>query len=481
MFEPEGYGQQENNEGGAPYQETFGGYTFTGETDRVSGEYHYKNGYTQQIYSDAHYVPMDENTVPPRYYTPPEKPVREPKPKKTRAKKKSSYVIVKTFLACLIFALLGGLIGASAMGSQLYDRMTVLEEELEKFRQQAEEATVISSQAAAMPSPIIATAGSITPGQIYAQACNQVVGITTEVTYTGFFGTSSVPVSGSGFIISENGYILTNYHVIENAYESKLDVTVMLHDGSRYTAEIVGVEDDGSDVAVLKIDAANLTPVTFGDSDALNVGDDIYVVGNPLGELEFSMTTGHVSALNRLILTDSAAESINMFQVDAAVNPGNSGGPAYNARGEAVGIVTAKYSDTGVEGLGFAIPINEAYSIANDLITKGYVAGKASMGLRIDERYNSMYSQYYGMPIGAYVYSVDRGSAAENAGIQAGDIITQLGAETITSYNELRSAIRQFSAGDTAQVILYRAGESLTLSVTFDEERPDSVSGGGRG
>ena len=484
MFEPgeyeqKGEGAGKSSDSGSP-SETFGGYNFTGETDRVSGEYHFSNGYTQKIYSDAHYVPVEENTVPPRYYTPPEKPVREPKPRK--AKKKGS-VFIKSFLVCLLFALLGGVAGASAMGSRLYERMEALEAELEEVRQQAEEEPVLSSQTiAAVPTAALSAGSSLSAGQIYSQACQQVVGITTDVTYTNIFGmTSSSPVSGSGFILSENGYILTNYHVIEDAYERRLDVTVMLHDGSQYKAEIVGMEDDGSDVAVLKIEASNLSPVTFGDSAVLAVGDDIYVVGNPLGELEFSMTTGHVSALNRYITTDANAESINMFQLDAAVNPGNSGGPVYNSRGEVVGIVTAKYSDSGIEGLGFAIPANEAYSIANDLITKGYVAGKASMGLRIDERYNAMYSQYYGMPIGAYVYSVDRGSAAEAAGIQAGDIITQLGDETVTSYSELRAAIRKFSAGDTAGVSLYRAGESLTMSVTFDEERPDSVSGGGRG
>ena len=316
----------------------------------------------------------------------------------------------------------------------------------------------------------------MTPSQIYAQACRQVVGISTEVTYSNFFGmTSSSAVGGTGFIVSQNGYIVTNYHVVEYAYEGKRSVSVMLHDGTRYDASIIGV-DESSDVAVLKIDAANLTPVTIGDSDALSVGDDIYAVGNPLGELDFSMSSGHVSALNRLITTEANTEAINMFQVDAAVNSGNSGGPAYNARGEVVGVVTAKYSDTGVEGIGFAIPINDAASIANDLITRGYVTGKAYMGIKLDDRYNSMYSQYYGMPIGAYVDSVDSGSCAEAAGIRAGDIITELGGEEITGYSDLKKAVRQFSAGDTAELTLYRAGESLSLSIVFDEARPDSMS-----
>ena len=141
-----------------------------------------------------------------------------------------------------------------------------------------------------------------------------------------------------------------------------------------------------------------------------------------------------------------------------------------------IGVVTAKYSDTGVEGIGFAIPVNDAATIANDLITKGYVTGKAYMGVRLDDRYNSMYSQYYGMPIGAYVYSVDSGSCAEKAGLRAGDIITELGGEEITSYSDLKQAVRQFSAGDTTELALYRAGESMTVSITFDEALPDSTS-----
>ena len=198
-------------------------------------------------------------------------------------------------------------------------------------------------------------------------------------------------------------------------------------------------------------------------------------MGNPLGELEFTMTIGYVSALDRIINTEANAAAINMFQLDAAINSGNSGGPVYNSLGEVIGVATAKYSSSGVEGLGFAIPINDAASIANDLITKGYVTGKAYMGVSLDNRYNSMYSQYYGMPIGAYVASVEEGSCAETAGIQTGDIITELGGNVIESYTDLKAALKQFSAGDTTELTLYRAGESMELSITFDEAKPDNA------
>ena len=463
MFEPAD--NEQKNENTNPEQQSSGGYS--GDTDRVNGEYHYKNGYTQKIYSDAHYVPENENTVPPRYYTPPEKPAKAPKEKKPHGK------WVKALCLCLVCALLGGVCGAGIMAGSMNSRIAAVEQRLEE---QAKETLSIGSQTSSTPAPVSTTTAAKPIAAIYDQACNEVVGITTEVTYTNFFGqTSSSAVSGSGFIVSPDGYILTNYHVIEYAYKGNYAITVMLHDGTRYEASIVGVEDC-NDIAVLKIDASGLDPVTFGDSDKLSVGDDVYAVGNPLGELEFSMTTGHVSALDRLITTDESSEAINMFQIDAAVNSGNSGGPVYNANGEVVGIVTAKYSDTGVEGLGFAIPINDAAKIANDLITKGYVTGKAYMGVSIDERYNSMYSQYYNMPIGAFVKSVESGSCAESAGIQAGDIITRLGDVEITGYSDLKQAIKQYSAGDSAELELYRAGESRTLTVTFDEAVPDSAN-----
>ena len=463
MYEPAD--NEQKNENTNPEQQSSGGYS--GDTDRVNGEYHYKNGYTQKIYSDAHYVPENENTVPPRYYTPPEKPAKAPKEKKPHGK------WVKALCLCLVCALLGGVCGAGIMAGSMNSRIAAVEQRLEE---QAKETLSIGSQTSSTPAPVSTTTAAKPIAAIYDQACNEVVGITTEVTYTNFFGqTSSSAVSGSGFIVSPDGYILTNYHVIEYAYKGNYAITVMLHDGTRYEASIVGVEDC-NDIAVLKIDASGLDPVTFGDSDKLSVGDDVYAVGNPLGELEFSMTTGHVSALDRLITTDESSEAINMFQIDAAVNSGNSGGPVYNANGEVVGIVTAKYSDTGVEGLGFAIPINDAVKIANDLITKGYVTGKAYMGVTIDERYNSMYSQYYNMPIGAFVKSVESGSCAENAGIQAGDIITRLGDVEITGYSDLKQAIKQYSAGDSAELELYRAGESRTLTVIFDEAVPDSAN-----
>ena len=441
------------------------------ETDRVNGEYHYKNGYTQRIYSDAHYVRADESTTPPRYYTPPERTERT-----SRSTKKKGVGVGTLVAACLICAMLGSLGGAALVGRVMDRRVGSLEQSVSELSESVHQPTVIKQSTGGSAGSVTATgaaySGTMSAGDIYDMACEQVVGVTTEVTYMNYFGMrSSAAVSGTGFIITGDGYILTNYHVIEDAYKAGLDVNVIMHDGTRYPAQIVGAEAD-NDVAVLKIDAVGLNAATLGNSDSLRVGDTVYAVGNPRGELEFSMTTGHVSAKDRSIVTEATGDSITMFQIDAAVNSGNSGGPVYNARGEVVGIVTAKYRSSGVEGIGFAIPISDAVAIAQDLLTSGYVTGKAHLGVSVNSKYNEMYAQYYGWPVGAYIDSVDSGSSADYAGIQPGDIITAIDGDAIRSYDDLRASVKRHAAGETVEVALYRADEDFTVTVTFDEERP---------
>ncbi len=442
------------------------------ETDRVDGEYHFRNGYSQRVYSDAHYVREGESTTPPRYYTPPERT-----PRSNRSSQAKKGVGIGALIACcLICTILGSLGGAALLGYVFNRRVVSLEQNVKELSSGANQIVLMQSTGGSAGSVNAAEtayeSGAMSAGDLYDMACQQVVGVTTEVTYTNYFGMrSSAAVSGSGFIISADGYILTNYHVIEDAYKAGIDVNVILHDGTRYKAQIVGVEAD-NDVAILKIDADGLSPVTLGNSEGMRVGDTIYAVGNPLGELEFSMTTGHVSAKDRRIVTDSSGESISMFQIDAPVNSGNSGGPVYNARGEVVGIVTAKYKSSGVEGIGFAIPINDAAAIAQDLLTSGYVTGKAHLGVVANTKYNEMYAQYYGWPVGAYVDSVEKDGCAEKAGIEAGDIITRVGDYQVRRYDDLRSAIRHYSAGETVEVDVYRADTSRTVTVIFDEDRP---------
>lgn len=473
MYEPE--------QSGEDVKVNSGPEGYTGETNRATGEYHYKNGYTQRIYSDAHYVPEDESTTPPRYYTPHEKAAKETKKdtkeKPMREKKQHRGIgVFGALCMCLACAMVGGLCGASVAESRLNKRLVELEAKIpviEEVLPAEEESVDAEPETEILP---VISSTEMTPAAIYDEACSQVVGITTDVTYTNLFGrTSSSAVTGTGFFVTEEGYILTNYHVIEYGYEYNYDIEVMTHDGNRYKAQIVGVEET-NDIALLKVDIDNAVPVTIGDSDQLYVGDEVYPVGNPLGELEFSMTFGRVSALDRFIATEETEIPVNMFQFDAAVNSGNSGGPVYNSVGDVVGIVTAKYKSSGVEGIGFAIPINDAVSIANELMQNGYVSGKAKLGLSFDQRFSSIYSRYYGLPQGAYVYAVEPGSCAEAAGIMPGDIITGIGGYRITSHTDVESAVKRFGAGDTAEILLYRNGENITTQAVFDEYVPSGAS-----
>ncbi|MGM9521288.1 MAG: S1C family serine protease [Oscillospiraceae bacterium] len=327
---------------------------------------------------------------------------------------------------------------------------------------------------------------TLTANDIYNMATEQVVGVNTSLTTTNIFGqTSNSAVSGSGFIISSDGYILTNYHVVSYAVKYGGDLTVLMHDGTSYEAEVIGYVED-NDVAVIKIAATGLNAVTLGDSDAMQVGDVVYAVGNPLGELDYTLTDGIVSALDRIITTTDettgASTSMNMFQTNAAVNSGNSGGPVYNAYGEVIGIVTAKYSETGVEGLSFAIPINDAVSLATQLIEHGYVSG-AVLGVSVQDAssvYSSFTMQYYGYPDGVCVMEVNSGSAAEKAGVTVGDIITAVGSTKVTSTDELKLALRHYNPGDTESLTVYRvsqtlgSGEYIDLTITFDEKSAET-------
>ncbi len=315
-----------------------------------------------------------------------------------------------------------------------------------------------------------AGAQPMTAEQIYPMACRQVVGVSTSEAVQNVFGqVISTGVAGSGVILSQDGYIVTNYHVIERSYNTGQPISAVTCDGASYPAQVVGVESE-SDLAVLKIEAPDLEPAALGDSDMLTVGQTVYAVGNPLGELTYTMTSGIVSALDRRIAI-SEDMAVNMLQFDAAVNSGNSGGPLYNAYGQVVGIVTAKYSAGGTEGLGFAIPIADACYIANELITRGYVPGKAYLGLRLTNVSPSA-ARYFGMVTGAYVNDVVEGSCAAGAGLRRGDIITAVNGAAVRNSDDMVSQVRQYRAGDSAELTVYRDGAYIDVTVVFDEALP---------
>ena len=431
-------------------------------------EYRYsREDIPHHSYMDANYAPRSEGPATPRtFYTPPVKP---PKMKK---EKKPGNGMLKMISLCLVCALLGGIGGGALVASQIADNTAVTENRLNIASPNGSDT---SDSKNASP---VASGEVLTGAEIYTLGCAQAVGISTDITYTNYFGMQSTSaVSGSGFVVTSDGYIVTNYHVIADAYTEGYKVSVMFYNGDKYDAKIVGVEES-SDIAVLKIDASGLSATTLGNSEDIQVGETVYAIGNPLGELSFSMTSGMVSALDRDITTQDQTTgqttTNNMFQIDAAVNEGNSGGPVYNNKGEVVGIVTAKYSDAGVEGLGFAIPIKDVSDIVNQLITNGYVSGKANLGITVTT-VDSAVAQYYNMVEGAYVYSVEKGSCSDKAGLKVGDIITEVNGNAVKSSSELANEKKSYHAGDAITLKIYRDGEYLDVQVTLDEDIPASA------
>ena len=304
--------------------------------------------------------------------------------------------------------------------------------------------------------------------EVYAANVNSVVSINvTGTSGTNWFGQPVQTASaGSGFILTSDGYIVTNYHVVGDAQT----IQVTLYSGDTYDAQYVGGDED-YDIAVIKIEATGLQAVTLGNSEELNVGDHVLAIGNPLGELTFSMSGGMVSSVNRTINVDGTP--FNMIQTDTSINPGNSGGPLLNSYGEVVGIVSAKYSSTGsngetAEGLGFAIPINDVSSMIQDIMTNGYVSNRAYLGATIGTLNASMAQQYrYDITEGAFVYSVEDGGPADQAGLQLGDVITAIDDTEITSLDDLTAARKSYTAGDTCTLTVYRQGETITLQLTW--------------
>ena len=371
-------------------------------------------------------------------------------PKKKSGAGKTALILI----AALIISIAGGLIGSSiarrASGSTgnavIYQSQTKTDTETDSTGTKKSESTVES---------------------VAENTAASVVEVTTSIVQKGsFFGDYVTSGAGSGVIISEDGYVVTNNHVIEDAEE----IIVTLKSGKEYKAKLVGT-DDKTDIAVLKIDATGLTPATFGDSDSVAVGEQIVVIGNPLGSLGGSVTTGIISAKDREIEVEKM--SMTLLQIDAAVNPGNSGGALFNLNGELVGIVNAKYSSEEIEGLGFAIPINTAKSTIEDIIEYGYVKGRAQLGITAVEINNMQTAFSAGVnELGVYVYSVNDGSGAEKAGLKAGDRIVKINDTQIDSYSALSKFLDSCSVGDTVKLTYSRNGEQSTVSVKLVEYKP---------
>lgn len=303
--------------------------------------------------------------------------------------------------------------------------------------------------------------------EIVKKTADSVVEISTESVVTGSFAQQYVQQgAGSGVIISQDGYILTNNHVINGANSVK----VRLRDGTEYDATIIGSDSD-NDIALLKVSATGLSPATFGDSNSLAVGDYVVAIGNPLGELGGTVTDGIISALARKVTIEDT--QMTLLQTNAQVNPGNSGGGLFNANGELVGIVNAKQSATEVEGIAFAIPINNVLDILSDLKEYGYVTGKVDLGIDFTDITSDETAFYYGVnQTGCYVLSVDSGSNAEKAGVTRGDLVTKVNDTDVLTSEDITTALEKAEVGDTVTFTVSRRGTSKTISFVLEEYIP---------
>ena len=414
-----------------------------------NGMYHYN-------YASQHSDPWDRQTPPA--------PPQPPKKKKSGAGK-----VVALVLCC---ALVGG--GAGVGGAAAYSALTAGPQgETTIYRSEVDPTAVTVKQA-----------DGLTPmslSEIYAAYADSSVCISVTGMATNGWYQQPTAGAGSGFIISEDGYIVTNYHVIDGANTIK----VTLNNGDTYDAKLVGGEEL-NDVAVLKIDGVSgLKPVVLGDSDDLVVGEQVCTIGNALGTLSFSQTSGFVSSTGREITMSDGTVMNNMIQTNCTINSGNSGGPLFDSYGRVVGITSAKLSNNGssqaaIEGIGFAIPINDVIGIVTDFMQYGYVTGRPYMGITVGDVTESD-QQRFGFPQGAVVTSVEEGSCAETAGLKQGDVITKMGDTEITGMNQMIAVKNRYKAGETVSLEVYRFGENLTLTITFDEQENSTQESGNQG
>ena len=395
--------------------------------------------------------------VQPQDAQPPKQPPK--KKKKFNGKRVARSAVALVLAAAMGFA--GGFVGAKFGGS---GKVVI--------QQVAPSSTADSASGSDSSITAASSSGSsLTTEQVADLVSPSVVVITTEqVVYSqwSWYGQNQVESgAGSGVIISSDGYILTCAHVVDGA--STITVTIGDKD---YTATLVG-EDTTSDIAVIKIDADGLTPATVGNSDSLKVGQSVMAVGNPLGELGGTVTGGMISALNRSVTIQgsSSVNTMSLIQMDASVSPGNSGGGLFNMNGELVGIVNAKSSSSDAEGLGFAIPINDAIKVAQELLENGYVTGRPYLGITYLAVTDAQTASQLGVnAYGVYVVEVVKGGPAEKAGLQAGDRIVSVDGTEIASKDDLGTLMQKHTAGDTLSITIARDGQMQTVNVTLGEK-----------
>ena len=411
----------------------------------------------------AYTAPQTDNgaggATPPVHPVQPQDAQPPKKKKKFNGKRVARSAVALVLAAAMGFA--GGFVGAKFGGS---GKVVI--------QQVAPSSTADSASGSDSSITAASSSGSsLTTEQVADLVSPSVVVITTEqVVYSqwSWYGQNQVESgAGSGVIISSDGYILTCAHVVDGA--STITVTIGDKD---YTATLVG-EDTTSDIAVIKIDADGLTPATVGNSDSLKVGQSVMAVGNPLGELGGTVTGGMISALNRSVTIQgsSSVNTMSLIQMDASVSPGNSGGGLFNMNGELVGIVNAKSSSSDAEGLGFAIPINDAIKVAQELLENGYVTGRPYLGITYLAVTDAQTASQLGVnAYGVYVVEVVKGGPADKAGLQAGDRSVSVDGTEIASKDDLGTLMQKHAAGDTLSITIAREGQMQTVNVTLGEK-----------
>ena len=411
----------------------------------------------------AYTAPQTDNgaggATPPVHPVQPQDAQPPKKKKKFNGKRVARSAVALVLAAAMGFA--GGFVGAKFGGS---GKVVI--------QQVAPSSTADSASGSDSSITAASSSGSsLTTEQVADLVSPSVVVITTEqVVYSqwSWYGQNQVESgAGSGVIISSDGYILTCAHVVDGA--STITVTIGDKD---YTATLVG-EDTTSDIAVIKIDADGLTPATVGNSDSLKVGESVMAVGNPLGELGGTVTSGIVSALNRSVSIQgsSSVNTMSLIQMDASVSPGNSGGGLFNMNGELVGIVNAKSSDSDAEGLGFAIPVNDAVKVAQELLENGYVTGRPYLGISYYAVTNAQTAAQLGVnAYGVYIVEVVKGGPADKAGLQAGDRIVSMDGSEVATQSDLGTLMQNHKAGDTIEITVARGGQMQTVTVTLGEK-----------
>ena len=405
-------------------------------------------------------VPDSGSTVPPTE-VPPQQPAA-PEPPKKKKHHINGGKVARSAVALVLAAVMG--FAGGYVGSQMNGSKVVIQ-------QVAPSSSSSSSGSDSSITSASASGSSLTTEQVADLVSPSVVVITTEqVVYSqwSWYGQSQVESgAGSGVIISSDGYILTCAHVVSGAS----NITVSIGDKD-YPATLVG-EDTTSDIAVVKVDATGLTPATVGDSDNLKVGESVMAVGNPLGELGGTVTSGIVSALNRSVSIQgsSSVNTMSLIQMDASVSPGNSGGGLFNMNGELVGIVNAKSSDSDAEGLGFAIPVNDAVKVAQELLENGYVTGRPYLGISYYAVTDAQTAAQLGVnAYGVYIVEVVKGGPADKAGLQAGDRIVSMDGSEVATQSDLGTLMQDHKAGDTIEITVARGGQMQTVTVTLGEK-----------